>query len=350
MGNRVLVFLLAIFSSTTMAQEAVEDEVLVGQEELTEMVSPVVDDPVQVEIQEWPVPWKDSRPRDPDVAPNGIIWLVGQGGDYAASFDPASKEFTRKVLPPGSGPHNLIADRDGSLWIAGNRQAFIGRMNPVTGELTRFTMPDESARDPHTLVFSGRDKIWFTLQWSNYVARLDKRNGKVDLVPMQTEKARPYGIRMDSKGHPWVALLGTNGLATVDPRTMELSVVYLPREDARLRRLAITRDDTVWYSDYSEGYIGRYVPGSGEFSEWKTPSERSGPYAMAADGDGRIWFVETWPEPNLLVGFDPLTEMIFSITPIPSGAGAVRHMVYDQNRNSLWFGTDTNNLAQAILP
>ena len=348
-----LLFLLTLFMVSAWAQldeNATLDEEDLLNEELEPIVSPVVDNPIEVTIKEWPVPWKDSRPRDPDVAPNGVIWLVGQGGDYAARFDPASEEFTRKVLPPGTGPHNLIIDWDGTLWIAGNRQAFIGRMNSTTGELTRFTMPDDSARDPHTLVFSGRNEIWFTMQWSNYVGRMNKSSGEIALVPMQTEKARPYGIKMDSKGHPWIALLGTNGLATVDPKTMELKVIYLPREESRIRRLAITRDDMVWYTDYVGGYFGRYDPATGEISEWLAPSEKSGPYAMAADADGRVWFVETWPEQNLLVGFDPITEMIFSITPIPSGAGAVRHMVFDPNRNSLWFGTDTNNLAQAILP
>lgn len=342
-----LLFLLVFFSTTLVAQvpgpAAIDDE-----EEI--IINPIVENPLQVEITEWPVPWKDSRPRDPDVAPNGVIWLVGQGGDYAARFDPQTKEFRRKDLPPGTGPHNLIIDERGFLWIAGNRQAFIGRMNSVTGELTRFTMPDETARDPHTLVFSGKDEIWFTMQWSNYVGRLNKNNGQVDLVPLQTERARPYGIKMDSKGQPWVALLGTNGLANINPKTMELSVAYLPRDNARLRRLAITADDAVWYTDYSQGYIGRYDPETGEFTEWKTPSENSAPYAMAADNLGRVWFVETGPQPNLLVGFDPLSGTFFSVTPIPSGAGAVRHMVYDPARNSLWFGTDTNNLAQAVLP
>ncbi len=348
MRKYVLFALLALFSTASLAQlpttESIDEE---GKPIVT---NPIVENPVQVEITEWPVPWKDSRPRDPDVAPNGVIWLVGQGGDYAARFDPASKEFTRKTLPPGTGPHNLIIDTNGTLWIAGNRQAFIGKMNSRSGELTRFPMPDDSARDPHTLVFSGKDEIWFTMQWSNYVGRLNKRSGKVDLVPMQTEKARPYGIKMDSKGRPWVALLGTNGLATIAPATLELKVIHLPREEARLRRLAITSDDAIWYTDYSQGYIGRYDPESGEFTEWKTPSEKSGPYAMAVDKLGRIWFVETWPETNLLVGFDPLFGTFFSVTPIPSGAGSVRHMVYDQARNSLWFGTDTNNLAQAVLP
>jgi virginiamycin B lyase len=343
-----LLLLLSLFTSISMAQMTAGDLVTEEPDEI--LINPIVENPIQVEITEWPVPWADTRPRDPDVAPNGVIWLVGQGGDYAARFNPETKEFRRKDLPLGTGPHNLIIDWDGFLWIAGNRQAFIGRMNYVTGEMTRFTFPNEDARDPHTLVFSGKDEIWFTMQWSNYIGRLNKRSGHVDLVPMQTEQARPYGIKMDSKGNPWVALLGTNGLATIDPKSLELKVIYLPRKDARLRRLAITSDDAVWYTDYAQGYIGRYEPESGEFTEWKTPSERSGPYAMAADADGRIWFVETWPETNLLVGFDPVAGTFFSVTPIPSGAGSVRHMVYDPNRNSLWFGTDTNNLAQAVLP
>jgi virginiamycin B lyase len=337
----------ALFVTSLYAQTP---EPALPGEETGEVINPIVENPVQLEITEWPVPWTDTRPRDPDVAPNGVIWLVGQGGDYAARFDPETGEFRRRDLPPGTGPHNLIIDRDGTIWIAGNRQAFIGKMNYTSGELTRFMMPDEAARDPHTLVFSGRDEIWFTLQWSNMVGRLNKNDGHVDLVPLHTEQARPYGIRIDSRGRPWVALLGTNALATVNPRTLELTTISLPRDDARLRRLAITHDDAVWYTDYAEGHIGRYDPESGEFREWKTPSEKAGPYAMAADNLGRVWFVETWPQPNLLVGFDPLFGTFFSVTPIPSGGGAVRHMVYDPDRNSLWFGTDTNNLAQAVLP
>jgi virginiamycin B lyase len=222
-------------------------------------------------------------------------------------------------------------------------------MNPNTGEMARFTMPDE-VEDPHTLVFSGRDKLWFTAQWSNVIGRLDKRSGEVELVEVPIDKARPYGIRLDSRGHPWVALLGTNAIATVNPETLELKVIPTPREATRPRRIAITADDAVWYSDYSEGYLGRYVPETGEFTEWRNPSAKSGPYAIAADDKGRIWQVETWASPNNLVGFDPETETFFSQTPVPSGGGAVRHMVFDPARNSIWFGTDTNNLGKAELP
>ena len=211
-------------------------------------------------------------------------------------------------------------------------------------------MPENTAKDPHTLVLNDRGEIWFTSQWSNRIGQLNLSSGEVDLVTLPLEKSRPYGIKLDASGRPWVALLGTNALATVNPRNMEVELIIVPREEARLRRVDLTSDGCVWYTDYNGGYIGRYNPETGEFTEWKNPSERSGPYALAVDSKDRIWFVETWPETNQLVGFDPESEEFFGITPIPSGAGSVRHMVYDPKTNSLWFGTDTNNLAQARLP
>ena len=171
-----------------------------------------------------------------------------------------------------------------------------------------------------------------------------------DLVAVPIEKSRPYGVKLDSSGRPWFALLGTNGLATVDPETFELTIVRTPREGTRLRRIAITSDDRVWYTDYSEGWLGVYDPSDGSFKEWPNPSEKSGPYAIATDASDRIWFVETMASPNNFVGFDPAKESFFSQTTVPSGAGAVRHMVFDPARNAIWFGTDTNNLGKATLP
>ena len=48
------------------------------------------------------------------------------------------------------------------------------------------------------------------------------------------------------------------------------------------------------------------------------------PLVLSVDHRDRIWFVETHPDPNRLVGFDPDSETFFSVNPIPGGAGAVR--------------------------
>ena len=306
---------------------------------------------VSIQIDEWPVPWSGTRPRDPYVAPDGSVWFVGQGGDYVARFDAETGSFSKIDLQSGTGPHNLIVDEQGTVWYAGNRNAHIGKVNPKTGETVQYPMPDPDARDPHTLTFDGRGHIWFTVQHGNFVGRLAMDSGKVDLVPVPTSNARPYGIVADDNGRPWVVELGSNKLATVDPETLELSEVELLREAARPRRLGVTSDGDIWYVDYAEGYLGRYHPDSGEIDEWSAPSERgSQPYGMAVDGKDRIWFVETGPADNRFVGFDPASEAFFSITPIPSRAGAVRHMYYHARANAIWFGTDTNNIGRAVVP
>lgn len=303
----------------------------------------------EVEIREWTVPWPQTRPRDPAVAADGRIWFVGQSGHYAAVFDPETESFKRYELPRGAGPHTVIVTRAGEIWYAGNRAAHLGRLDPESGEIERVDLPEDTARDPHSLAEDSRGRIWFTAQQSNHVGRYDPASGELDLVAVESARARPYGIAVDGDDRPWIALLGTNRLATVDPASLELEEIELPREQARPRRVAITSQG-IWYVDYNQGYLGVYDPGDCSIEEWPAPNpEESGPYAMAADDRERLWFVETWPEPNRFVGFDPAAGEFFGVTPIPSGAGAVRHMVFDPETRSIWFGTDTNNLGRARL-
>jgi virginiamycin B lyase len=302
----------------------------------------------QVEIQEWTVPYENSRPRDPYVAPDGKIWFVGQRTHYVARFDPATGEFKKHDLPPQAGPHNLIVDDKGVVWYAGNRVANIGRLDPKTGEIKTFPMPDSAARDPHTLLFGREGQIFFTVQGGNYIGRFTPSSGEVKLAKVATPRARPYGIEVDSKGTIWANLFGTNKLATVDPHTMAITEIDLPDAGARGRRIAITSDDKIWYVDYARGYLGRYDPATGQFKEWRNPGgAQSRPYAMTVDDKDRLWFVETGPSPNTLVGFDPKSEQFFSVTAIDSGAGAVRHMVFHEPTGMIWFGTDANTLGRA---
>jgi len=205
----------------------------------------------------------------------------------------------------------------------------------------------EDARDPHTLVRAG-DDIWFTLQQSNKIGRLNRATGKVDIVNVPTPRARPYGIWLDGQAKPWIVLFGTNKLATIEPATLALREIELPRTDARPRRIAVTSDQAVWYVDYGQGMLGRYEPKTGAFKEWASPSglDADG-YAMTIDDMGRIWYVESGPRPNKLVGFDPKTEQFFSVTEIPSGGGTVRHMVYHQPTGTIWFGTDVGTIGRA---
>jgi virginiamycin B lyase len=299
------------------------------------------------DIKEWPVPWERSRPRDPYHDEQGRVWFVGQQGNYIAYLVPESGEFKRFEIEEGTNPHNLIVDRDGMVWYAGNRNGRIGRLDPKTGEIRTFMMPDSEARDPHTLVFDSKGDIWFTVQGGGFVGKLTTATGEVKLLKAPGERTRPYGIVVDGEDRPWIVLFGTNKLATVDPGTMELRTIDLPRAEARPRRVEVTPDGMVWYGDHDAGYLGRYNPKTGEFKEWAAPSGASARiYAMAVDDQSRIWMVETGVQPNRFVAFDPKTEKFTPATPVPSGGGTVRHMMFYKPTREIWFGTDTGNIGR----
>ena len=304
-----------------------------------------------LDVREWQVPYEQSRPRDPFAESADSVWFVGQRAGYLARLDVDSGEFTQVELKDGSGPHNLIVGSDGIVWYAGNRTRLIGRYDPASGEIEEIMMPDEAARDPHTLVFDdGEENIWFTVQGGNMMGRMNIESRKVDLIQSRTERSRPYGIKMAPDGSVWVVLFGTNKLAHIDPETLEHDEIDLPRDSARPRRLEVTADGRVWYVDYAGGMLGVYDPASGTFEEWLMPQgEGARPYGMASDSQGRLWMVASGVQPNVFIGFDPSTETFFNGTEVDSGGGTIRHMHYHEPSGAVWFGTDTNYVGRAIV-
>jgi virginiamycin B lyase len=175
-----------------------------------------------LDIREWQVPYEKSRPRDPFAESATSVWFVGQRTGYLAHLDAETGEFTQVELKQGSGPHNLIVASDGIVWYAGNLNRLIGRYDPETKTIEEIMMPDEAARDPHTLIFDANEEnIWFTVQGGNMMGRLNIESRKVDLIKSRTPRSRPYGIKLAPDGSIWVVLFGSNKLAHIDPQSLE---------------------------------------------------------------------------------------------------------------------------------
>lgn len=305
-----------------------------------------------LEFTEWQVPWDNSRPRDPYVAPDGQIWFVGQVSDYVAKLDPKTGEMIKFDIPE-AGPHTVIVDNNGVPWYAGNKDQHIGKMQPETGDVTRIDMP-AGVNDPHTMAFTSDGYIWFTVQRSGeagFIGRLNMGNNNVEIIAVPGKNMRPYGLVIDSRDRPWIAFMGDNAIGTVDPASMTLDIIETPTEDSIIRRIGVTSDDRIWWTDAGMGHIGVYDPADKSMQQWPTPGgEAAGLYAMAVDNQDRIWYVETGLQPNRFVGFDSKTEQFISVDEVPSGGISVRHMVFDETSNAIWFGSDANTIGKAVVP
>jgi virginiamycin B lyase len=162
----------------------------------------------------------------------------------------------------------------------------------------------------------------------------------VQLVVVPTPHANPYGMVVNSGGVPFFTEFGSNKLASIDPDTLQIREYVLPHVESRPRRIAITSDDVIWYSDYARGALGRFDPKTGE-AQWPSPGgSESGPYGIVTLND----VSESGRNPNNLVRFDPKTET-FQTWLIPSGGGVVRNMMPTQDGNLVLACSGVNRIA-----
>jgi len=308
----------------------------------------------QYDPKQWDVPFgAGTRPRDPFADERGRVWFVGQGGNYVAYLDSRTGQFRRYEIEPATHPHNLVIER-GVVWFTGNRNGRIVRLDPATGKLTNYAIPDPSVRDPHTMVFDPKSGVaWFTAQGAGVVGRLDPKSGQFRLWKTG-DGTRPYGIVVDSKGHPWFDLFGTNRIATIDPKTEQLREYTLPSARARPRRIAITSDDQIFWGDYARGYLGRLDPRTGAIEEWALPAGGASlPYAMTTDDRDVIWLAQGGRAntPATLVAFDPREEKFVAEVPVGRPeANTIRHMTFDRATRQIWFGTDQGAIGRIAVP
>lgn len=303
---------------------------------------------VKSDAKTWPTPYGASaRVRDPFAAPDGKVWFVGQEGNFVANLDPQTGAFKQYKIDDGTNPHNLVVDKQGTVWFTGNRNGRIVKLDPATGKLTNYMMPDASVRDPHTMIFDEHGDAWFTAQSAGQVGKLTRSTGHVQLWKMPKD-SRPYGIVLDSKGRPYFDLFGTNKIGTIDPKTGAVREYPLPNDRARPRRIEIGDDNTIWYGDYTRGFLGKLNTQTGAVEEFAMPSGGvSMPYGMATDDRGYIWVAETGVQPNRLVAFDPHAKKFVENLTIPAdGPNTIRHMQWDAKTRQIWFGADANQIGR----
>ncbi|HMQ02466.1 MAG TPA: hypothetical protein PKD26_00935 [Pyrinomonadaceae bacterium] len=283
-----------------------------------------------VVIREWDAPTPDSRPHEPEVAPDGTFWFTGQHTNILGRLDPKTGRMREYELTrPKSAPHGIVADKAGNIWYTGSAAGYIGKLDPKTGRIVEYSMPDRAARDPQSAVFDKNGIMFFTVHQSNFIGKLEPEkdpSAAVTLRKIETPNVRPYGITIGPDGAPYFSMVGVNKIGRIDPATLNIREFVLP-EGAQARRLASGRDGFIYYTDHARGFLARLDPKTGKVEEWPSPGgEKSQPYGIAATCDGMIWFSESGVVPNTLVVFDPRSKA-FEKWAIPSGGAVVRHIV-----------------------
>lgn len=283
---------------------------------------------LRVTIREWDVPTKGAKPYATMAAPDGSIWFTEETTNKIGRMNPKTGEFKEYSLTEdnNAGPHGLAIDPNGSVWYTANSGGFIGKLEPNTGKVAVYKMPDPQAKDPDSLAIDSKGILWFTLPSANMVGKLDPVSGAITLKPVPTENARPNGILVLKQGVPVFSETGSSKIGFIAPNTLVISEYPLP-PGSRSRRLAIAKDgNTLYFTDFVGGNLGRLDLSIGAMILYPSPSgPDSNPYGLTITPDGMVWYTETGTQPNNIVRFNPQSST-FARATIPFATGAVHYI------------------------
>src|SRR6266566_5397022 len=113
----------------------------------------------------------------------------------------------------------------------------------------------------------------------------------------------PWGTTFDSNGHVWLAIPGCDPsptcnsstppgkIAEFNPATSTWMNTYkLPSGYAQPLFLRFDAQGKLWFPLPMGNSIGRFDPSNKTFQQWTVPTANAGPWDVAIDGHGKIWF------------------------------------------------------------
>lgn len=310
-------------------------------------------------------------PHDAETSPDdGLVYISDQFGDQVIVTDlesgvskyfpvptdgrPVGGKFAKLGIPAlgdaasrlHGGPHSLSIGPDGRWYTTDAFATQIGVFDPRKQAWEKpLDIPDGARMPslyPHTIRQDATGKLWFTLTFSEQVARLDPATGKIDVIDLPPAKSlgvaagtAPYGIDVDPKdGGIWYARLWGDRIGRVDPRTLQVTEFEAPVRGPR--RLRFDRDGTMWLTGYNDGVVAE-LRTNGASAFWSrvhrlpefAPGQRPAAYALnVSPFTGHVWVNETMTD--RLYRYDPKHDR-WTVYPMPLRGTYTREITFTKD-------------------
>ena len=254
-------------------------------------------------------------PHDSLVAPDGRVYTIDQGSDTIFVTDLASAKTKSVPIPQAGhhaggkfaelglplvpsittsfhGPHGILPGPDGRLYLLSAAACEVAAYDPRTGAFEFFPTGGKGLY-PHTGRFDADGVLWYTLAFSNQVARLDPRTKTTDLIDLPKEGKRAaweppilYGLDVNpTDGSVWYSKLYADRIGRIDAKTREVREFDVPLVGPR--RMRFSRDGMLWIPAFGDGTLVRLDPRTMKYTAFPlpklSPEDAEMPYAVAVE-------------------------------------------------------------------
>jgi streptogramin lyase len=258
---------------------------------------------------EWTIPTSGGNPWGITLGPEistdtgTFAWFTESVGSKIGRLNPITGEIVEWAVTAGSEPHDIAIDRTRLIvwfteYMTTGGSYKIGKLTYVSGvgwRMTEYPVPSGIANPSHITV-DNEGIVWFTAYGSSAVVRFNPFKG--EFTTYQVPSA-PKGITFDKDGFIWFTSSGpVNSICRLNWWKNETIYWQIPTSGCDPSEIVIDQDFNVWFTEFATAKIGKFVPGTGDFYEYPTPTAGSQPYGICIQSSDTIVFTE--PQANRL--------------------------------------------------
>ncbi len=246
-------------------------------------------------------------------------------------------KITYYEFPEDSFPLYPVYDHiENAVWISDNGSPRIWKFSIDDEQFTKYAFDGNQT----TSVAIDRDRnIWFIDSSSNKIGFLNQETSRIrtinlpDFEPFDLNSS-PTSLLADSKDGIWVAILQKNVILRYDQNTNEFQEFIVPTNDSGPFALAMNKSGDIWFSESYVGKIGFIDSDTFEIKEFQREGDPLvSPESLVFDKSGNLWIGEHGGA--ALAKFNPVLET-FETAPVSNPESLPFGMTFDRYEN-IWF-------------
>jgi copper transport protein len=218
---------------------------------------------------------------------------TNQGVSFSVLVKPNLSQLKTDVIEyplpiNGSAPLYPVFDGKDTLWISDTSKP----------RLWKFTLDDKQFEsyefEGQASVFLKLDKegkVWFTDTPESKMGYFDPATEKFEIIPMPF-KSIPISLEMDHDGNVWVALADKHMLLKYNPKSGQFQEYKIPTEPSGPTALKTDEAGNIWFIESQGGKIGVIEPSSGKIEEFMPDEPLKEPFGLYIDREKNIWTSE----------------------------------------------------------
>lgn len=243
-------------------------------------------------------------------------------------------EIIEYELPVDAKPLYPLFDGEGSIWISDSGAPRLWKFDLGSEEFESFSFEGKSSG---MLTKDGEGRIWFTDSQRNQIGFIEPATGEItriglpELQPVNNDSV-VTSIQSDLDGNIWVSVITKHLILKYDQEQRTFEEVRLPDRRSLPFALAVDGEGRIWFTEAKAGSIGYVNPENNEITEFVPESLLQSPEALLLDEDGAVWVSEH--SGAGIARFDPVLET-FERVPVPDVEALPFGMSFDRYGN-IW--------------